>query len=303
MPTNLPPEVRALEYQYLNAKTIDEKIRILEQIIAKTPKHKGTEKYLGQIRRRLKKLKEQKEKLERQRKRSTVALPKDFDFRVSIVGWYHVGKTAILNFLAKRSTEYEYFRVGTARIKDVPIQFVECPGFLSSEVLQVLASSDVILVLLSAKQDLDSQLREVAIPVIQKFLESKKILVLLLGKLDIDKITSTLLASIEDPGATKNLQVRRVLSPEELKRLPDWIYSMLGIIRVYTKEPGKKPSEKPLVLPRGSTVADVARRIHKDFLRRFRYARVWGKSVKFPGQQVGLDHQLCDGDVVEIYLK
>jgi ribosome-interacting GTPase 1 len=81
------------------------------------------------------------------------------------------------------------------------------------------------------------------------------------------------------------------------------LFSMLNIIRIYTKPPGGEPSPKPLILKRGSTVLDVAKAIHKDFIKRFAYAKVWGSSVRYPGQRVGLDHVLEDGDVVEITLK
>lgn len=85
--------------------------------------------------------------------------------------------------------------------------------------------------------------------------------------------------------------------PEELKRE---IFESLGLIRVYTKRPNEKPSEKPLVLPRGSTPLDVARAIHKELERGMRSARVWG-STRFPGQWVPRDYPLQDGDVVELH--
>ncbi len=70
----------------------------------------------------------------------------------------------------------------------------------------------------------------------------------------------------------------------------------------------RAPPEKSLPIHRcaqeGSTVMDLAERIHKDFAKNFRYARVWGKSVKFPpGQRVGADHVLEDGDIVEIHAR
>lgn len=78
------------------------------------------------------------------------------------------------------------------------------------------------------------------------------------------------------------------------------IFERLNLIRVYTKEPGENPSDKPLVLARGSTIRDLCIRLHEDFLRGFQYARVWGKSVKVGGDRVGLNHTLEDGDIVEI---
>jgi len=88
---------------------------------------------------------------------------------------------------------------------------------------------------------------------------------------------------------------------EELKQR---IFSELGLMRVYLKPPGKEADMKePMILPPGATVRDVCSRLHKDFLRKFRHARVWGKSVRFQGQKVGLEHELHDGDVLSIALE
>ncbi|MCL5997704.1 MAG: TGS domain-containing protein [Chloroflexi bacterium] len=55
----------------------------------------------------------------------------------------------------------------------------------------------------------------------------------------------------------------------------------------------------PFVLKRGATVEELASRVHKDFLEKFKTARVWGSGV-FDGQPVGRDYVLQDGDVVEL---
>ncbi len=83
----------------------------------------------------------------------------------------------------------------------------------------------------------------------------------------------------------------------------DALYELADIIRVFTKSPGEEPAYPPIALKKGATVLDVAKRIHKDFAKKFKYARVWGKSVKFPGQRVGADHVLEDGDIVEIHAR
>jgi ribosome-interacting GTPase 1 len=88
-----------------------------------------------------------------------------------------------------------------------------------------------------------------------------------------------------------------------LEKLGGLIFKELEIIRVYTKSPTSGVSDKPLILRKGATVLDVAKRIHKDFVENFHYARVWGPSSKYPGERVGLDHILMDKDVVEIHLK
>ncbi|HUL70139.1 MAG TPA: TGS domain-containing protein, partial [Gemmatimonadales bacterium] len=78
-------------------------------------------------------------------------------------------------------------------------------------------------------------------------------------------------------------------------------FEAFNIIRVYTKEPGK-PADRsaPFTLPRESTVADLAARIHKDLASSMKFARVWGPSA-FEGATVHKDHVLAEGDVVEIH--
>ncbi len=88
-----------------------------------------------------------------------------------------------------------------------------------------------------------------------------------------------------------------------LDKLKDELYDLAGIIRVFTKSPGEEPAYPPVALKKGSTVIDLAERIHKDLVKNFRYARVWGKKVKFPGQRVGADYVLEDGDIVEIHAR
>lgn len=87
-----------------------------------------------------------------------------------------------------------------------------------------------------------------------------------------------------------------------LELLKEQIYRKLDFIRIYLKPPGEKPDmENPMILRRGARVEDVCRKLHKDFVENFRYARVWGRSVKFNGQRVGLDHTVEDGDILTIY--
>ncbi|MCQ4350226.1 MAG: TGS domain-containing protein [Sulfolobales archaeon] len=93
------------------------------------------------------------------------------------------------------------------------------------------------------------------------------------------------------------------IKPEQLETIKGECFRALDVIRVYTKEPGEKPSSEPLILKRGSTVLDVARKLHNELAENFKYARVWGKSVNYPGEKVGMDHVLEDKDVVEIRVK
>jgi len=89
-----------------------------------------------------------------------------------------------------------------------------------------------------------------------------------------------------------------------LDLLKQRIFDRLDLIRVYMKPQGKEPDlEEPLVIRRGSTVGDICDAIHREFRSRFRYANIWGKSAKFPGQTVGLDHVVEDGDIVSIVIR
>ena len=91
---------------------------------------------------------------------------------------------------------------------------------------------------------------------------------------------------------------------EGLEELKETIYDTLGFIRVYLKPKGGKADlDEPLVILNGSTIRTVCEHLHRDFVDLFRYSLVWGKSAKFPGQSVGLNHSLADGDIVSIITK
>lgn len=82
------------------------------------------------------------------------------------------------------------------------------------------------------------------------------------------------------------------------------IYDQIGMIRIYLKPQGQEADMKePMIIKDGNTVGDVAELIHRDFRNAFRYAMVWGKSAKFPGQTVGMDHVLRDEDILCIIVK
>ncbi len=89
-----------------------------------------------------------------------------------------------------------------------------------------------------------------------------------------------------------------------IEKFKDFVWDKLGFIWVYLKEQKKDPDfEKPLVVKKGDTVKDVCEKIHKDMLKKFRFAKATGPSAKFPEQHVGLDHVVEDKDVIELYVK
>jgi small GTP-binding protein len=95
--------------------------------------------------------------------------------------------------------------------------------------------------------------------------------------------------------AEKNLNIDQV---------KDRIFDALDLVRVYLKPQGKEADmDEPLVIRKGTDVGGVCDLLHREFRRKFRYAQVWGRSAKFPGQIVGLDHILEDGDILTIILR
>jgi ribosome-interacting GTPase 1 len=86
-----------------------------------------------------------------------------------------------------------------------------------------------------------------------------------------------------------------------LGEIGPWLFANLGVVRVYTKVPGHPvDKQRPFTLRRGQTIGDVARLVHNDLGRSLRYARIWGPSG-FDGQQVGHEHRVADGDIVELH--
>ena len=89
-----------------------------------------------------------------------------------------------------------------------------------------------------------------------------------------------------------------------IEKLKLAIYEKLSFLRIYMKETGKKADmEEPLIIKKPATIEMVCGKIHRDFVNKFKFAKVWGKSAKFPGQKFSLNHKMADEDVLEIHLK
>ena len=89
-----------------------------------------------------------------------------------------------------------------------------------------------------------------------------------------------------------------------LEKLGELLFETMSIIRIYTKEPSnREPSPKPFTLRKGSTLQDLAKSIHGEFVKDFAFARVWARRLPFSPQKVGLNFVLEDEDVVEIHTK
>lgn len=96
------------------------------------------------------------------------------------------------------------------------------------------------------------------------------------------------------------ISAEKGINLDKLKKL---IFKKLSLIRVYCKEVGKKPDlENPLLLKKGQTVQDACQKLHRDFINKFRFVRIWGSS-RFPGQKFNLNYELKDRDVMEVHLR
>jgi len=121
-------------------------------------------------------------------------------------------------------------------------------------------------------------------------------------------ITKADLASVAQVEKTKkSLNADVVLSAQEnlgMEELKEMIFQRLNFIRVYMKEPRKEADmNEPMIIFNNATIKDVCDKTHKDFAKKFKFARVWGTSAKFPGQRLMLKHHLQDGDILEIHLR
>ena len=87
-----------------------------------------------------------------------------------------------------------------------------------------------------------------------------------------------------------------------LARVGPALLALLGIVRIYSKVPGHPPDRgRPFTFRGRGTVRDVARQVHRGLAADLKFARVWGESVEFDGQQVSPDHVVKDRDVVELH--
>jgi len=87
-------------------------------------------------------------------------------------------------------------------------------------------------------------------------------------------------------------------------QLLEMMWEYLDLVRIYTKPKGQIPDySQPVVMRRNSSVEVFCNKLHKTIMKQFKYASVWGSSVKHNPQKVGKDHVLHDEDVIQIVKK
>jgi ribosome-interacting GTPase 1 len=188
------------------------------------------------------------------------------------------------------------------------IQGVEVPaiyeGFSDTQkgrqVLSMVRNSDLIVLVLDGSKDLLEQ-----IELIEVELEKANIKLVKKGKRYEDFIMHLpgLLVCVKEDGKFKHRLDFIIFNEVKKEKLVKILWKHLGKIAVQTKTKGKGIAEKPIIFDEGAVVEDVVEKVHKEFLKKFKYAKIWGPSAAFPGQTCGLDHKLKDTDIVEIFLK
>lgn len=296
--TNQSPFYKQAEAKFLSAKTNEEKIEALEEMIKECPKHKSSEKMLANLKTRLKKLLEQKEKSKKSGKSSRAGIRKE-EMRAVIIGKTNTGKSSLLTLLtnAKPRISEERFTttepaVGMMDYEGANIQLIEIPA-IESEYYDkgVVNAADSILILITDFEQLKETEERLG-----KAYGKRLIIYNIKNKEEnLRKIESTL-KSKKYNFVILNLEFPNQDSLNELK---EKLFFSFGKIRIYTKEPGKEKSNRPIILEQNATVQKVAEKILKGYSKNIKETKIWGPSSKFPGQKVGLQHKLRDLDVVE----
>ncbi len=297
MPINAGYEYFNAEKKYLEAQTLEEKIERLKELIKTAPKHKSSENLLSELKTRLRKFTEKAEKNASVGK-GKKGIRKE-GFQVILVGYSNSGKSQLLASLTNATPEissrpYTTLEpiIGAMHYEGVSAQIVDLPAINSKNFdIGLLHTADLILITVSKLEDYFS---------IDKLLEratKKRLLVLTYA----DLLDSNEYRKLEAQLKSKRLNYSLVSGKTNLgiKELKKKILDNMGIIRVYTKEPGKPVSVMPIVKPIGSTVKDIAESIYKGFSKQITETRLTGPSGKFANQRVGLDHVLKDKDVLE----
>ncbi len=330
MPANLTPQYLRAEEKYKKARDDAEKLEALKEMLALIPKHKGTEKLQADIKRKIANLRESLKSKKNIKRSDLSRIPKEGAARISLVGFPNSGKSSFLNLVTKAKSKVAPFpfstrvpEVGMMNWGGIQFQIIDLPP-LSTEyvepfVFNLIRSSDFLLIFV----DLSTLAPMEDIEVLCDILKDKKILLkkedvqefgdnflyikslFLLNKVDIEEGEES--AEVVEEFFRESFEFYRI-SLHEFKIdykefIGKRIFESLDLIRVFTKEPGRKlvESDPPFVLKRGDNVGDLCLKIHKEIFEKFKFARVWG-NPPYDGIKVTKDFLLEDGMIVEIHI-
>lgn len=328
MPTNLPPEYFDADKRYRAAKTPVDKIACLEELLSIVPKHKGTDKLRANLRRRLSKQRSASQTKKVLGKRDSVfRIDKEGAGQVAVVGPANVGKSALVATLTNATPEVADFPhttwkpvPGMMTYENIQIQLIDTPplsrDYAEPQLLDLIRRVDQVLLLVDLETDPIDQLEETA-----ALLQDHRIIPYRLKGRFAQQSGLTFIPFLvganknDDESSDEHYEIFRELLEDDWPMLPvstatgrnleylkRTLFERLEIIRVYSKAPGKKPVlTAPFVLKKGSTVSEFAGKVHQDFAKKLKSARVWGESL-YDGQLVQRNHLLHDGDVVELHI-
>ena len=231
--------------------------------------------------------------------RDSIAVRREGAAQIAFVGPPNAGKSSLLQALSSiqiKTGDYAFSTTrpvpALTRIRGVLVQVVEIPGLVEGAhddrgggraLLGVLRGADAIVLCHDASRPVAE------LDVIRRELD-------LAG---IRKRTIVVATKVDEAPAPPGSVGVSILDDASLERLREAIWELTGLVRVFVRRPGDDETE-PVALHPPVIVAAVARAIHHDLERQCRGARVWGPSARFDGQRVGRDHELADGDVVEV---
>ena len=333
MPANLPPEYYKLKHQLEAAKTDDERLQLMEEMLRITPKHKGTEKVISDLRRRIAKLRNAPDKKGGTKQRSH-HIPKQGAGQIVLLGTPNVGKSQILASFTNAKPEVSHTpfttqepAIGMWHYDNIQFQFIDTPpmtaDFVQPETLDLARNADMLLVVVNLAGDdvldeveiVNSQLEdskikirgnvnsvEVEEPDALSVNSTSKLGLVVANQMDDSNASDRLEILTEFYGETFQICPLSATTGEGREHLEKTIYGELEILRVYTKTPGKRVDrDDPLVLPIGSTVIDAAMELHRDFAANLKFARVWGVNWH-DGQSVSRNDHVHDGDILEFHI-
>ena len=242
--------------------------------------------------------------------RDSIAVRREGAAQVALVGPPNAGKSSLLHALSDVQIKIGNYAFTTlrpvpalVRIGGVLVQFVEIPGLIEGAaddrgggraLLGVLRGADVIVFCHEASQPVDDLLavqREVSAAGIDR--------PALLAATKADEAEPEDFVRLGRMASGLPVIPVSIIDDTSLDALKEQVWALTGLLRVYLRR-DREVAGEPLAIPEGSTVLDVAAAIHNDLADGFRYARVWGASALFDGQQVGRGHVVCEGDVIEV---
>jgi hypothetical protein len=332
MAANLTPQYLEAERRLKTAKTPQERLEIMQEMMALMPKHKATEKLQAGLKAKISKLKEE---IERQPsgKHGGVSylVPKQGAGQVIVIGAPNAGKSSLIKALTGADPEVGEYPFTTRvpapymmKYGNTRVQLVDLPpmtaDLMESWQIELVKIADAALMVAdlgdpdapSRVESLVAKLKEKRIEFVPEdfvFPEEetvppvfRKRTILVGNKTDLDAGGENLEMLRMFFGEKWTIVPASASAGDGIDGLKTRIFGLLHVIRVYSKVPGKKADNgEPFVLKRGSTVIDAARTVHKDFADKLNYARLWRKDV-FTGQMANRDQVLEDEDVIELHL-